>query len=328
MRKLLGIAGLILLIFIGVIGATGIYFNTALPDVAAAPDITIERTVDRVERGRYLANHVAVCMDCHSTRDWSQFSGPPLSSGFGGGGEIFDRNMGFPGVFYARNITPAALGEWSDGEILRAITSGVRKNGEALFPVMPYQHYGHMDQEDVYAIIAYLRTLPPVVNGLPAREIDFPVSLLIKTMPEESAFQKRPLESERVNYGRYLVNAASCVDCHSKQEKGRIVPGSEFGGGMEFHTPAGTVRAPNITPHPDQGIGHWTRTAFIQRFKSYLDSSYQSPVYTASDLNSPMPWTMYAGMSEADLAAIYDYLHSLPAIENDVVRYEKVAVRK
>ncbi len=324
MKKIFKITSLTLLLFIAIIAGAGIYLNTALPDVAAAPDIHIEQTPERIERGRYLANHVAVCMDCHSTRDWSLFSGPLAAGGFGGGGEIFDRNMGFPGVFYARNITPAALKDWTDGEILRAVTAGVRKNGEALFPVMPYQHYGHMDHEDIYAIIAYIRTLAPVASTLPSREIDFPVSLLINTMPENPSFQKRPSESDRINYGRYLVNAASCVDCHSRQEKGRIIPGSEFGGGMEFRMPAGIVRSPNITPHMENGIGNWTRPGFVQRFRMYLDSSYQSDTYTAADLNTPMPWTMYAGMSESDLEAIYDYLQSLPAIDHEVVRYEKV----
>ncbi len=324
MKKIFKITGIILLLFIAIIAGAGIYLNTALPNVGDAPDIHIEQTPERIERGRYLAHHVAVCMDCHSTRDWSLFSGPLAAAGLGGGGEVFDRNMGFPGVFYARNITPAALKDWTDGEILRAITCGVRKNGDALFPVMPYQHYGHMDREDLYAIIAYIRTLAPVANTLPTREMDFPVSMLINTMPEDASFQERPVESDRINYGRYLVNAASCVDCHSKQEQGRIVPGSEFGGGMEFRMPAGIVRSPNITPHTENGIGNWTRTAFVERFKSYTDSSYHSPVYTAADLNSPMPWTMYAGMSVSDLEAIYDYLHSLPAINNEVVRYEKM----
>ncbi len=324
MKKILKVTGLIVLLFIAIIAGAGIYVKTALPDVADATDIRIEQTPENVERGRYMANHVAVCMDCHSRRDWSLFSGPLAQGGFGGGGEIFDRNMGFPGVFYARNITPAALKDWTDGEILRAMTAGVRKNGEALFPVMPYQHYGHMDIEDAYAIIAYIRTLTPVKNELPVREIDFPVSLLINTMPADPSFQQRPPESDRIRYGRYLVNAASCVDCHSRQEKGQIVPGSEFGGGMEFRMPAGIVRTPNITPHMGNGIGSWTRSAFVQRFKMYLDSNYHSPVYTAADLNSPMPWTMYAGMSESDLEAIYDYLRTLPVIDNEVVRYEKI----
>jgi hypothetical protein len=189
--------------------------------------------------------------------------------------------------------------------------------------VMPYQHYGHMDKEDIYSIIAYIRTLDPVENDIPEREIDFPVSLLINTMPQNPSFQQRPSESDRLKYGKYLVNAASCVDCHSKQEKGRIVAGTEFGGGMEFRLPGGIVRTPNITPHMENGIGTWSKSAFVQRFKSYLDSNYQSPVYTANDLNSPMPWTMYAGMKESDLEAIYEYLQSLPPIDNEVVRFEK-----
>lgn len=76
------------------------------------------------------------------------------------GGEFFGPDLGFPGEFYSRNLTPANLRGWTDGEIFRAITAGVNKEGEALFPVMPYRNYSKMDKEDIYDIIAYLRTLP------------------------------------------------------------------------------------------------------------------------------------------------------------------------
>lgn len=82
-----------------------------------------------IARGKYLANHVAVCMDCHSTRKWNKYSGPMDENAQGAGGEIFDQNMGFPGKFISPNITPYALREWTDGEIFRAITSGVNKDG-------------------------------------------------------------------------------------------------------------------------------------------------------------------------------------------------------
>ncbi len=301
---------------------TGIYMTVFLPDISQPIEIKIAQSPERIERGRYLAHHVTVCMDCHSSRDWSQFAGP-LSGNLGGGGEKFDRDMGFPGTIYAPNITPSNLGEWTDGQIFRAITTGVDKDGNALFPVMPYHHYGQMDKEDIYSIIAYIRTLSPIKNNIAERELDFPLNFLVNTMPREAQPKPKPNENNRLAYGAYLVNAAGCVDCHSKTDKGSIVKGSEFGGGMEFKQPAGIVRSPNITPDKETGIENWTEETFVQSFKIYADSSYKSPEYTPDDLNSPMPWHMYSGMKKEDLEAIYTYLQSIKPIENSVNRYEK-----
>ncbi len=313
--------GILSFVVIGVL-CTGFYLKCYLPDINNAPDIHVEHLPERVERGRYIAHHVAVCMDCHSSRDWSQFAGP-LSGNLGGGGEKFGKDMGFPGTIYTPNITPYNLGDWTDGEIFRAITAGVDKDGKALFPVMPYHHYGQMDKEDIYSIIAYVRTLDPIDNKTAERELDFPLNFIVNTMPMEAALKPKPDENNRLAYGAYLVNTAGCVDCHSKTDKGAVIKGSEFGGGMEFRQLAGTVRSANITPHKETGIGYWTQEAFVQRFKQYADSSYRSPVFTPDDLNSPMPWHMYAGMKEADLEAIFAYLQSLEPIENAINRYEK-----
>lgn len=319
----------IYVVFLGILGfvvfaalAAGSFVKFYLPDVAPAADMKIELTPERIERGRYLANSVAVCMDCHSARDWSQFAGP-LVGNLGGGGERFGREMGFPGTLYSPNITPYRLRSWTDGEIFRAITSGVDKKGNALFPLMPYHHFGQMDTEDIFSIIAYIRTLEPIENETPERELDFPVNILVNTMPREARAQTRPSESNTIAYGAYLVNSAGCVECHSKNDKGAIVEGTEFGGGMEFIQPAGIVRTPNITRHPENGLGGWSKEQFVQRFKAYADSAHVPTKLTPDDLNSPMPWYMYAHMKETDLEAIYAYLKSLKPIDHQVVRYEK-----
>ena len=317
--KIIGkiLAGLVAIVLTGII-----YVKTALPDTAAAPEIKIERTAARVARGEYLANHVTVCMDCHSTRDWSRYAGPP-SGGFGAGGEAFTQDMGFPGKFYAPNITPYTLAGWTDGEIFRAVTTGVNKEGKALFPVMAYHRFGQLDQEDIYSVIAYIRQLPAVKKDIPESEPDFPVNILINTMPKQASLTKRPSEADQVAYGKYLITATGCVDCHSKTEKGSVIPGTEFGGGMEFAGPNGIMRSPNITMHKQTGIGNWTKEAFVARFKAFVDSNYVSPKMAADAINTPMPWTMYAGMKEGDLNAIYAYLNTVKPIENLVVRMEK-----
>src|SRR5690606_38431207 len=139
----------------------------------------------------------------------------------------------------------------------------------------------------------------------PPRELDFPVNIMINTVPKEAKLVSIPDESDKIAYGGYVINAAGCVHCHSQTDKGMKIAGTEFGGGMEFVQPGGTVRGANITMHKTYGIGTWTKEAFVQRFKYYADSIYKPEDLKPTDLNSPMPWTMYAGMKTSDLEAIY-----------------------
>lgn len=320
--KILRILGIVALVLLLVVLLAGVYVKTVLPSTGEPEDLQIERTPERVERGRYLANHVAVCMDCHGTRDWSLFSGPMVPGDEGAGGERFSREMGFPGTFYAPNITPYHLGEWTDGEVLKAVTTGETKDHRALFPLMGYLRFGKMDQEDVYSIIAYIRTLKPVERSVPPRELDFPVNFLVNTMPAPASFSEKPNPSDKVKYGAYLANVAGCVECHSQTEKGAIIPGTEFGGGMEFHQPAGIARSANITPDPKTGIGNWSEEQFVAMFRSFTDSSYIHRKMGPDEVNTPMPWVMYGGMTTEDLSAIYAYLRSLKPLDHKVVHYE------
>lgn len=321
MRRLLKWTILVLVVLVLFIVFAVIYCYKALPDVGSTPDIHIELTPERVERGKYLAHSVAVCMDCHSRRDWSRYSGPIVPGTEGGGGEVFDRNMGFPGVFYSRNITPYGLGNWTDGELYQAITIGVNKAGEPLFPVMPYHYYGAMQDEDIYAIIAYIRTLPAIASEIPEREIDFPFNLILRTIPvKRTPVVVRPPLSDTVAYGKYLTNAASCMECHTKAEKGQLIRELAFAGGREFELPGGTLRSTNLTPH-ETGLGYWSRERFIQAFKQYQDTAWHSPTLSATDFNTLMPWMMYSTMTEADLGAIYLYLRTLDPLENEVDRF-------
>lgn len=321
MRKVLKglgvLLGIVILIILGGLG----YLRFMLPDVGKAPDLKIEVTQERVERGRYLANSVTVCMDCHSRRDWTQWAGPMVPGTDGGGGEPFDRKMGFPGDFYSKNITPYGLKDWTDGEIYRAITTGVSKDGEPLFPVMPCHYYGQLDQEDIYSIIAYVRTLPSVKNDVPKHDPDFPFSLILRTIPHKGIPTPKPDPSDSVAYGGYLVKAAGCVECHSKfDEKQQLIAGTEFGGGRQFPMPGGILTTPNITPDAT-GLGYWSREKFIQAFKQYQDSSYQSPKLAMTDYNTLMPWVMYSNMTESDLSSIYQYLRTVKPISNEVIRF-------
>lgn len=290
------------------------YVKLALPNVGPAPVLTIRPTAAQIEHGRYLANQVAACIDCHSTRDFTKRTGPMVAGTEGKGGEGFLREAGFPGNYYAPNLTPAHLGNWTDGELYRAITTGVSLDGHALFPVMPYKNYAQMAPDDIKDIIAYLRSLRPIENDVPASEPDFPMNFIINTLPARSAGGKRPDSTNRVAYGQYLTTFAACAECHTKRDdRGEPVPGMDFAGGNAFPMPTGTVHSANITP-AKAGIGSWTRDAFIARFKAHMTEDSQ-PAVRDGEPNSVMPWTTYAHMSEGDLGAIYGYLRTVKPVE-------------
>ncbi len=310
----------IIILFVVVFGAMLIYVKAALPDVGPPPDITIEITPERVKRGEYLANHVWLCMDCHSDRDWTKFSAPPNPGTEGSGGDEFSQELGFPGHYYATNITPGGIGDWTDGEVFRAITSGVSKDGRALFPVMPYPYMGKADIEDIYSVIAYIRTLPAVEKTYPEPTSDFPMNFIINLIPEEPDFQKPINRSDQIAYGEYL--AWSCVECHTIAEKGQIDLEQSFAGGRDFALPGGgTVFSANISPDQETGIGKWTQEQFIKKFKAYADTNYKSSYIEKNTFNTFMPWEMYSGMEEEDLAAIYAYLRTVEPRKNTVTRF-------
>jgi mono/diheme cytochrome c family protein len=309
-----GLLGMGIFIF-----GVALYIKLALPNVGEVPVLSVESTPERLIRGKYLVHHVALCVDCHSERDMSKFSGPIIEGTWGKGGEKFDVGVG---VYYAPNITPAAIGNWTDGELMRAITTGVSRDGRALFPVMPHPTYGQMDEEDIKSIIAYVRSFKPVENLVTKPVSHFPMNFIINTIPQKANFKTIPDKADVLSYGKYLVNAASCTECHSpRDEKGNILEGMDFAGGNPFPLPDGSlVRSANITQDTQTGIGNWTKDQFFSRFRMYADPSTCPPV-EAGSFNTIMPWSQYAGMSDEDLNAVYVYLKSLKPVKNNIVKF-------
>jgi len=323
MRKVLKVLVILLGIIILFIAGAAIYVKKALPDVGPAPDLKIVSTPEKVERGKYLANHVMICMDCHSTRDWTYFAGPMKPDSLGMGGEIFDQSMGFPGSIHAANITPSGIGDWTDGEVFRAVTTGVRKNGKPIFPVMPYHNYGKIDPEDIEAIIAYLRTLPPIEHKVTESSYDFPMSFIIHTIPKKSEPTKRPPSTDRIAYGKYLVRAASCGECHTPFDKGTFDTTKYLAGGRTFSLPSGDVTSANLTSDKETGIGNLTKEDFMGKFTAYRDSAYaHRKIDFMKDFATIMPWPVYSGMTDNDLSAIYDYLVTLKPIKHNIVKFK------
>lgn len=290
------------------------YLYLAYPIMGEAPKGEVEASAQALERGSYLAEHVAVCVDCHSERDWSRFSGPVVEGSFGKGGERFGHDIGMPGEIVVPNITPHHLGSWSDGELKRALTSGVTPDGRALFPLMNYPAFAKLCDKDVDALVTYVRKLAPIANDTPAAQLDFPVNLIVRTMPTPaSANQKCSDERDTVAHGQYLVNTAGCIDCHTVRKGHDLDVDRLFAGGEKFKMPNGfTASSKNLTPDVS-GIGAWSRETFVKRFASYRDKQNLHHV-EQGELQTPMPWSMYAGMTDADLGAIYDYLRTVKPV--------------
>lgn len=324
MKKALKIVMIIVGIIILAIAGLLIYLKIALPHAEPAPDLKVQATPERIERGQYLANNVMVCMACHSTRDWSILTAPIIAGTEGKGGEIFDQKLGFPGKYIAPNITPHYLGKWTDGEIFRAITSGIERDGHALFPLMPYLSFGQLDEEDILSVIAYIRTLPTIKNDVPESTSDFPMNFIINTIPQKPHFQKKPSPTDQVAYGKYISTAALCANCHTNEIKGKMVS-EPFAGGREFMlTDGAIVRSANLTPHAT-GIGNWTEDTFMKKFRFYSDSTYQDKKVVPGTLQTVMPWTMFARMKDEDLKAIFAYLKTLPPVENFPEKFTPVS---
>lgn len=322
MKKVFRVLGYSLLVILLLVAGLLTYVKTALPNVGAATTLVIDHSPERIERGKYLANYVTACMACHSAHDDSKFTRPLVKGTLGQGGERFDQSIGFPGVFYSRNITPAGISRYTDGELFRVITTGVTKEGRAMFPVMPYYYYGKMDPEDIKSIIAYLRSLPSIPNEVPASVADFPMNFILNTIPQKADPHPLPPVSHQLAYGAYLVTACGCVECHTPAKKGRIMEELSYSGGREFKFPNGSiVRSANITPDPATGIGNWTEQQFISHFTAYGDSSYKAPVVPAGGFNTVMPWTQYGKMKTEDLAAIFAYLKQGKPMTNAVEKF-------
>jgi len=300
-----------------------VFARAAFPTDIHAEPITVVATKERLARGEYLVENVAACFSCHGGRDWSLLSGPVKPETKGAFGEVYDEKMGLPGVLPASNITPAGLSTWSDGEILRALVNGVSKDGTPLFPIMPYRHYANLAREDLYAIIAYIRSLPSTTSALPERHLDQPLAFISRSFPREVVLREVPPRLGDADYPAYVAEAASCASCHTPvDDRGRPMEGMEFAGGRVFPLKGGgSVRSANLTPDDETGIGAWTREVFVARMKAMPEESAQKVTVPDGSFNTPMPWTHYARMTDDDLGALYDHLRALPKVSRRFERF-------
>lgn len=315
-RFLLAVLGIVVL---GVI-ALGIFVATFKPAQRPALDVKVARTPEQVARGEYLVTSVLGCGDCHSTRDWTKYGGPQIGAHLGGG-EIMDKRYGFPGSIQPPNITPdktQGIGDWTDGEIMRAIREGIDRQGKPLFPFMPYEGYKYLSDGDTEAVVAYLRSIPAAPTATQPKKIDFPVGFFTAMVPQPlKGPVVAPPREKSVQYGEYLSKVAGCYFCHTPVDsKMQALPDMLMAGGQDFHGPWGVVRSGNLTMDPETGIGAMDREAFIDNVHGQLDPA--NLVTVTPDKNTVMPWITLHGMTREDLGSIYDFLQTIPKRKNQV----------
>ncbi len=281
------------------------------PRVRALNARKFEPTPQRLERGRYIFNSLAGCVDCHSEHDVSNPDHPVIASTVGAGEVMpFDD---LPGRVVASNITSdpeTGAGTWTDDQIARAIREGIGHDGRTLFPMMPYENFRSMSDEDLASVVVYMRSLQPVRHPLPKTDIIFPVKYLIRSAPEPVLQNvSAPDPSNKVEWGHYLVKMADCKFCHTPAERGQPLPGMDFAGGHAFTGGWGPAMTVNITPDPS-GIGYYDEAMFLKVMRTGYVGSRK--------LNALMPIEVYKGLSDDDLKAIFAYLRTVKPIKHRV----------
>jgi mono/diheme cytochrome c family protein len=275
------------------------------PAVAASQDPAV------IARGRYLVYGPAHCVDCHGApdriADAAQGKPVPLSGGV---------EMKLPvGIFRPGNITPdveTGIGGLSDQQIARSLRFGVRHDGKAMLPFMPF---ADMSNADLIAVISFLRAEAPVRSKIETRSPNLlgriVAALVIKPIGPTGPILDRVAEGVTPEYGKYLAHSvANCVGCHTERDlRTGEFTGPVLAGGLEFPSekdPNTTFVTPNLTFAKTGRITNWTDEVFLARVRTGKGPE-----------GTPMPWASFARMSDADLRAVYLYLKSLPPVEND-----------
>jgi mono/diheme cytochrome c family protein len=306
---------LITLLVIIVLALVGITFTIGWRPIIgskkrALTDRKFEATPQRLARGKYLVDGVMGCFGCHTDQDWSKPGAPPVAGKEGSGHVWSDQDMPW---LIAPNITPdkeTGAGNWSDDALARAIREGIGNDGRTLFPIMPYQNYRQMSDEDLASVIAYVRSVPAVRNQLQTTRMPFPLNFSIQNVPQPvDAAVAAPDQSTPVARGDYLVRMADCTDCHTPKENGQPMPGMDFAGGFLMHEPTGDVFSHNITPAAS-GIGYYNDTSFVQAMRTGKVG--------ARRLHASMPWYFYGKMTDDDLRSMFAFLQTLKPVKHQL----------
>jgi mono/diheme cytochrome c family protein len=261
---------------------------------------------DAASRGEYIVRNVAVCGGCHSASERDPDG--PLS----GGREFRDWRIG---VARASNLTPdndTGLGAWSEAEIVRAIRNGQRRDGRLLAPVMPYEWFHEMSDDDAFAVARYLKSLPPVHNSISqSPSIFFKIGALFLG-PKPAVSATAPPRAATAEYGGYLSqHAGLCAECHTPRGGIRSTPDkSRLFAGIANPPKGFPAKPANLTPDAT-GIAKWTEADFLQTIHGGVTPD-------GDHLHPFMPWQQNRRMTDDDLRAIYRFLRTVPPIHNEI----------
>jgi mono/diheme cytochrome c family protein len=301
MKKVMKWTGLVILAIlagIAIVTATSQHkkYTAPYPQIKASKDLAV------IARGKHLVLDIAHCADCHSQTNVDSLVEMGLEVPLSGG-----RVFALPvGNIYTKNITQdkeTGIGNYTDAEIARSLRYGVHPDGTAVFDFMPFHN---ISNEDMTAIISYLRTQSPVHNEVPQHTLN-PVgkiinAFMIKPVGPSEEIAERVIPDTTASYGRYLVhNLANCGGCHTKRDiKGALI-GEPFAGGKPMKKNGlTTLTPPNLTPHPSSRIYGWTEDMFVKRFRMGRLIEH-----------SEMPWNTFKRMNDTELKAIYRYLKTV-----------------
>jgi mono/diheme cytochrome c family protein len=272
--------------------------------IVAACSVAFGAAQDAVERGRYLVEGVLTCGNCHSPR------GPggavDATKLYSGGPQTWDEPTF---TVKGSNITPDAetgIGRWSADDMKRAIQQGVRPDGSHIAPIMPAKFYKVFTPGDLDAVVAYLRSVPPVHSQVtaPIYKAALPMELVPAADKPPEADLRDPVER-----GRYLATIGHCMECHTPgTPEHHDFAGSLGKGGQKFPGPWGESVSRNITSHKEKGIGAWS-DAEIKRAVT------EGVRPDGSKLKPPMGFAWYARMNGEDLDALVAYLRTVPPKE-------------
>jgi len=281
-----GLVGLLALAFVVlyIVGGTKANKKYEVP----VETVSIPKDAQAVQRGEHIAT-IYICTRCHTENLGGELSfsvpgmvsipTPNLTSGAGGIGSFY-----------------------TDEDWVRAIRHGVGHDGRGLF-IMPSNTFYYLGDEDLGALIAYLKSRPPVDNELATRRIEplgrlmmavgmFPPPSVDK-IDHNSPAPAGPEPGVTVSYGQYLSH--TCTECH-----GTSLNGAPFG------PPGQEIPSPNLTPGGE--LASWSEQDFIITMRTGVMPSGQR-------LKEDMPWKYFGQMSDDELRAIWLYLKSLPALE-------------
>jgi cytochrome c553 len=251
--------------------------------------ISVPTGAEAIQRGEHVAR-IHFCQECHA----ENFSGM--------------RYFAVPGLLSipTPNLTYGAGGVGAtntDGDWVCAIRHGVGHDGRALW-VMPSLSFSHLSDEDLGALIAYLKSRPPADNELPERTFAplGRVMLALNMMPPVSVDQidhtashaNAPEPGVTVEYGEYLAST-TCIECHGAQLNG-----------IPFGPPGKQTPTPNLTPRGE--LAAWSEEEFIATLRTGVTPG-------GHQLKDVMPWKYFSQMTDDELKAIWMYLQSLPALE-------------